>query len=168
MEEILLRSKEIFTNKLKDYGPSWTIMRLPSITDQIWIKAKRIRSIQENKLQEIDETIEETLYGVLNYTLIALIQLKLLENPSQDIVVLFDQEVNTNIELQKKKDKDYGKAWVDMRMESIVDIILMKLIRVKQIEDNNGVTTISEPVEGSYRDIFNYTIFCLLKIKGEA
>lgn len=167
MDKILGTSREIFIKKLKDYGPSWSIMRLPSITDQIWIKAKRIRSIQDKKLQEIDESIEETFYGVLNYSIIALLQLRLLEKPESDIEALFDQEVCINIELQKKKDHDYGQAWVDMRIESILDIILMKLIRIKQIEDNKGQTLISEPVEGSYRDIYNYTIFCLLKLNGK-
>ncbi|GEO05092.1 hypothetical protein AAE02nite_27560 [Adhaeribacter aerolatus] len=144
-------------------------MRLPSITDQIFIKAQRIRSIQEKGVQKVDEDITSEFVGIVNYCVIALMQLKLqgreeLEIPASEVENMYDREIAENIELLLNKNHDYGEAWRDMRISSITDIILMKLYRTKQIEDNQGQTLISEGVEANYRDMINYAVFVLIKL----
>ncbi len=161
--------RKLFINKAKDYGTSWRILRLPSITDQIWIKAKRIRSIQEKGSQQVDDPIRDEFIGIINYSIIALIQLSLSDDKNislniTDVSQRYDSSVHYTMELHHRKNSDYGEAWRDMRISSIVDIILQKLLRVKQIEDNNGETVISENVDANYRDIMNYAIFCLIKM----
>jgi hypothetical protein len=153
-----------------DYGTAWRILRLPSITDQIFIKAQRIRSIQEKGTQLVDEDISSEFIGIINYCVIALIQMELSDNdpselPVERVMKAYDEKVQYTIELFQKKNHDYGEAWRDMRISSITDIVLMKLFRVKQIEDNLGKTVASEGVDANYQDMINYSVFCLIKME---
>lgn len=166
---VILACKEIFIKKTVDYGTAWRVLRLPSVTDQIFIKAQRIRSIQEKGTQKVDEDITSEFVGIVNYCVIALIQIKLLSDHNLDVAAaeveaLYDREIAENIKLLENKNHDYGEAWRDMRISSITDIILMKLYRTKQIEDNQGHTLISEGVEANYRDMINYAVFVLIKL----
>ncbi len=166
-EHILGRCIEIFSTKTRDYGTAWRILRLPSITDQIFIKAHRIRAIQEAGHQQVADSVESEFYGIINYCLMALIQIQLkaetrLDLPQEQAVALFKEQSQRCVELLHKKNHDYGEAWRDMRVSSITDIILMKLLRIKQIEDNQGKTLVSEGVEGGYMDIVNYSCFALI------
>jgi hypothetical protein len=161
--------KDIFIKKTRDYGTSWRILRLPSITDQIFIKAQRIRSIQEKGTQKVEDNINSEFIGIINYCVIALIQMNLPANTSfelshEELGSLYDQQVNKTLELLLNKNHDYGEAWREMRISSMTDIILMKLLRTKQIEDNQGKTLISEGVDANYRDMINYAVFCLIKM----
>ena len=158
----------MFEKKTTDYGTAWRIMRLPSITDQILIKAQRIRSIQEKGKQLIDEGIESEFIGIINYCIIAIIQLGLPENAPVElepkwVLERYDSEAYETLQLLLKKNHDYGEAWREMRISSITDIILMKLHRVKQIEDNQGKTLVSEGLDANYRDMLNYSVFALIK-----
>ncbi len=167
--EVIKVCKDIFEKKTKDYGTSWRILRLPSITDQILIKARRIRSIQEKGTQKIDEDIQGEFVAIINYCILAIIQCKLAENKNMEIEYsklepLYDQIAEDTLNLLKNKNHDYGEAWREMRISSITDIILMKLLRTKQIEDNNGQTLISEGVEANYQDMINYSVFALIKM----
>lgn len=167
--EIIASCKEIFEKKTKDYGTAWRILRLPSITDQIYIKAQRIRSVQEKGTQKIAEDIRSEFAGIINYCLLALVQMKLppnspLEIPYKELEPLYDQSAEATLELLTNKNHDYGEAWREMRVSSMTDIILMKLLRVKQIEDHQGKTLISEGVDANYQDIINYSVFCLIKL----
>ncbi|MBC7485586.1 MAG: DUF1599 domain-containing protein [Cytophagaceae bacterium] len=153
-----------------DYGTAWRILRLPSITDQIFIKAQRIRSIQEKGKQLVEEDITSEFIGIINYCVIALIQMELTEKdpfeiPAEEVMKAYDEKVNYTIELFQRKNHDYGEAWREMRISSITDIILMKLLRVKQIEDNKGKTLASEGVDANYQDMINYAVFCLIKME---
>jgi len=166
-EVVIGKCKDIFSKKAKDYGTAWRILRLASITDQIFIKAKRIRSIQEKGTQKIEEGITSEFVGIINYCAMALIQLELqsderLELSPEETVSLYSKAVTGATELMLGKNHDYGEAWREMRVESITDIILMKLLRVKQIEDNKGKTIISEGVEANYQDMLNYAVFALI------
>ncbi len=160
----------MFDKKNKDYGTSWRILRLPSLTDQIFIKAQRIRSIQDKGLQKIEDGIEGEFIGIINYCIIALIQ-KSLESSDQmefspaEIGEHYDQQVEITLELLRNKNHDYGEAWRDMRISSMTDLILMKIFRTKQIENNQGVTLVSEGVEANYQDMLNYAVFCLIQLK---
>jgi len=162
----------LFDKKNKDYGTSWRILRLSSLTDQIFIKAQRIRSIQEKGSQKIADGIEGEFIGIINYCIIALIQ-KSLENSDQmefapeELSGFYDQQVEITLELLRNKNHDYGEAWRDMRISSMTDLILMKIFRTKQIENNDGVTLVSEGVEANYQDMLNYAVFCLITLKGE-
>lgn len=169
-QEIVGQCKDIFKKKTQDYGTAWRVLRLPSITDQIFIKAQRIRSIQEKGVQKIEENIDSEFYGIINYCLIALVQMQLKDNDPMELsyeVVgpMYDEASQKTLDLLSNKNHDYGEAWRDMRISSMTDIILMKLFRVKQIEDNAGKTIISEGVDANYQDIINYSVFCLIKIK---
>lgn len=171
-EEIVGKCKEIFKKKTKDYGTAWRVLRLPSITDQIFIKAQRIRSIQEKKTQKIAEKIDSEFYGIINYCLIALVQMQLTEKDSNELEYDFvgpkyDEAAKSTLALLSDKNHDYDEAWRDMRISSMTDIILMKLFRVKQIEDNNGKTIISEGVDANYQDIINYSVFCLIMLNEQ-
>lgn len=168
-QDIIASCKGIFEKKTKDYGTSWRILRLSSITDQIYIKAQRIRSIQEKGTQKINEDIESEFIGIINYCIIGLVQMQLTENDPMEISYdklepKYDHAVNSTLELLTNKNHDYGEAWREMRVSSMTDIILMKLFRVKQIEDNSGKTIISEGVDANYQDIINYSVFCLIKL----
>ncbi|QSE97480.1 DUF1599 domain-containing protein [Fulvivirga lutea] len=166
--QVIKECKALFEKKTKDYGTAWRILRLSSITDQIFIKAQRIRSIQEKGTQKIEEDITNEFVGIINYCIIAILQLRLegdkrTEIPYNDLEPLYDEVVNDTLDLLKNKNHDYGEAWRDMRVSSITDIILMKLYRVKQIEDNAGKTLVSEGVEANYQDMLNYSVFALIK-----
>jgi len=158
----------LFIKKTQDYGTAWRILRLPSITDQIFIKAQRIRSIQEKGTQKVADDINSEFIGIINYCIIAMIQLGLketdpLELSAEEVANLYDKYVEATLELLANKNHDYGEAWREMRVSSITDIILMKLLRVKQIEDNSGRTIVSEGVFANYQDMLNYSVFCLIK-----
>lgn len=167
---IIAACKDIFAKKTHDYGTAWRILRLPSITDQIFIKAQRIRSIQEKGSQKVGDKVEDEFYGIINYCIIALIQMKLtdqdpMEMDYKELEPLYDQASGSTLELLTRKNHDYDEAWRDMRVSSMTDIILMKLLRVKQMEDNKGKTLLSEGVDANYQDMINYSVFCLIKLK---
>ncbi len=165
--------KDIFEKKMKDYGSAWRILRTSSITDQIFIKAQRIRSIEEKGTQRVEDGIREEFAGIINYAIIACIQLELGTGVKPDLnteqaVKLFDHHVKNARSLMENKNHDYDEAWRKMRVSSMTDLILMKLLRIKQIEDNKGETLISEGIEANYCDIVNYAVFALIKIDEEA
>ncbi len=170
--QVISHCKALFDKKNKDYGTSWRILRLPSLTDQIFIKAQRIRSIQDKGQQKIVDGIEGEFIGIINYCIIALIQ-KTLEHSDQmefspeELGGIYDDQVEITLELLRNKNHDYGEAWRDMRISSMTDLILMKIFRTKQIENNLGVTLVSEGVEANYQDMLNYAVFCLIKLKEE-
>ena len=170
-KEVIKACKEVFEKKTRDYGTAWRILRLPSITDQIMIKAQRIRSIQEKGTQKVEDGIRGEFIGIVNYCIIAMIQMGMktddaLELPYEAIEPKYDIIVSETISLHEDKNHDYGEAWRDMRVSSMTDIILMKLMRVKQIEDNEGKTLISEGIEANYQDMMNYAVFCLIKLNN--
>lgn len=163
------RCRDIYEKKLHDYGTSWRILRLPSLTDQIFIKANRIRSIQEAGVHRVEENETPEFIAMVNYAVMALIQEELgqggdLELPPQQAMELYDRHIAAATSLMLDKNHDYGEAWRQMRVSSMVDLILMKILRIKQIEDNEGKTIISEGVAGGYMDIINYSLFCLIRI----
>ena len=164
--------RDLFVKKNKDYGTSWRILRLPSITDQIFIKAQRIRTIQDKGSQKVEDGITEEFVGIINYSVMALIQNSLqganAELELEELTILYDTQVREVKELLFNKNHDYGEAWRNMRVSSMTDIILMKLLRIKQIEDNQGVTLVSEGVKSGYQDMINYAVFCLIKSNGLA
>ncbi len=169
-QAIITKCRSLFHKKTQDYGTAWRILRLPSITDQIFIKAQRIRSIQEKGKQMVEEDITSEFIGIINYCVIALIQMELTEEdpfevPAAQVMKAYDEKVNYTIDLFQRKNHDYGEAWREMRVSSITDIILMKLLRVKQIEDNKGKTLASEGVDANYQDMINYSVFCLIKME---
>ncbi len=168
-KEVIASCKGLFARKTHDYGTAWRVLRIPSITDQIYIKAQRIRSIQEMGVQRVDDPIKDEFVGIINYCIIALIQLRLDGSPQMEMSFaelepLYDEAANETFELLQNKNHDYAEAWRDMRVGSMTDIILMKLLRVKQIEDNQGKTLASEGVKANYQDMINYSVFCLIKM----
>jgi hypothetical protein len=168
-KQVIRECKEIFINKTLDYGTAWRILRLPSITDQIYIKAQRIRSIQDKGVQQVDESISSEFVGIINYCVIALMQMEFKDNeeleiPAEKVSILYEKHISETLALLMKKNHDYGEAWREMRVGSMTDIILMKLLRVKQIEDNQGKTRISEGVDANYQDMINYSVFALIKL----
>ncbi|MFY0689663.1 MAG: DUF1599 domain-containing protein [Cyclobacteriaceae bacterium] len=172
-QEVISECKDLFGKKTRDYGTAWRILRVPSITDQIFIKAQRIRSIQEKGTQKIADNIRDEFIGIINYCLIAMMQLDLPADEELEIHwdVLepkYDGVVKETFDLQQDKNHDYGEAWRDMRIPSITDIILMKLYRVKQIEDNEGETIVSEGIRANYQDMINYAVFCMIKMNETA
>jgi len=155
--------------KTIDYGTAWRILRTSSITDQIFIKASRIRSIEEKGISRIDEPVQDEYIGIVNYCVMALVQLEMNSEDDLDLEVseaegLYDKWIEVSKELMEDKNHDYGEAWRDMRVSSMTDLILMKLLRVKQIEENEGQTIISEGLDANYLDIINYAIFALIKL----
>jgi hypothetical protein len=168
-DQAIAECKYIFTAKMQDYGSAWRILRLSSITDQMFIKAQRIRSIEDKGVQRVEEGIPSEYRGIINYAVIALIQHEkgISEKPdlnTEDAVSLFDHHITRAKALMEDKNHDYGEAWRKMRVSSITDLILMKLLRVKQIEDNQGATLISEGIDANYYDIINYAVFALIKL----
>ena len=164
---VITNCREIFTAKTKDYGTAWRILRPTSLTDQLFIKANRIKTIQETGVNQVGESIEGEFKAIVNYCVIALIQIKEtdlveLELNLNQATLLYDRYMNSAIELMKKKNHDYGEAWRDMRVSSLTDLILMKILRIKQIEDNNGQTSISEGIDANYYDMLNYAVFALI------
>ncbi len=166
----MVKCKDIFIKKMKDYGCAWRILRLSSLTDQIFIKAQRIRSIEMNEgRQKVGEDIRNEFIGIVNYSIIALIQLEkgIAEQPDMDteeVDVMYNNLAQEANDLMQAKNHDYGEAWRDMRVSSLTDLILQKLLRVKQIENNNGKTLISEGIDANYFDMINYAIFALIKL----
>lgn len=161
--------KDIFLKKMKDYGTAWRNLRPTSLTDQIFIKAQRIKSIEEKGTQKIVDDIKGEYIGIINYCLIALIQLEMgndtrMELPYEEVESLYLKNIDITKQLMLDKNHDYGEAWRDMRVSSLTDLILMKIFRVKQIEDNKGKTLISEGVDANYMDMINYSVFALIKL----
>ena len=161
----------LFTKKAVDYGTAWRILRAPSLTDQIYIKAQRIRSIQEKGVSKVDEGIIPEFIGIINYSVMALIQLEIgVADSSEEMLSseeaskLYLTYIHNAKALMLNKNHDYGEAWRNMRVESLTDIILMKLLRIKQIEDNAGLTIVSEGLDANYYDIINYAVFALIKL----
>ena len=168
-KQVIALCKDVFEKKTKDYGTAWRILRLPSITDQLFIKAQRIRSIQEKGVQKVADDIKNEFIGIINYSVIAIIQESLTEEdpteiPYSELEPKYDATVAETLALLMDKNHDYGEAWRDMRVSSMTDLILMKLYRVKQIEDNEGKTIISEPIKANYQDMINYAVFCMIKL----
>ncbi len=168
-EAVIKVCKDLFLKKTKDYGTAWRILRLPSITDQIFIKAQRIRTLEDKQVSKVGEGIIPEYIGIINYCIIAMIQGELapdapLELSAEEIEPLFDQKVRETMDLMAAKNHDYGEAWRDMRISSLTDLILQKLYRVKQIEDNKGQTVASEGVVANYQDMLNYAVFALIKL----
>jgi hypothetical protein len=161
--------RDIFSKKTKDYGTAWRILRASSLTDQIFIKAQRIRTIQETGENRVGESVEDEFRAIVNYCIMALIQIREteltdLELESEQAVALYEKYAKEAFDLMQKKNHDYGEAWRDMRVSSLTDLILMKILRVKQIEDNNGKTLISEGIDANYFDMLNYSVFALIHL----
>lgn len=173
-DEVLQLCSDVFLSKMKDYGTAWRILRTSSLTDQIYIKAQRIRSIQEKGISRVDEGIKPEFIGIINYAIMALIQLEKgvanSENsnmPAETVAELYRHHFLASKALMEDKNHDYDEAWRNMRVSSLTDIILMKILRVKQIEDNQGKTTVSEGLEANYADMVNYGVFALIKMAEE-
>ena len=163
---------KVFTAKMKDYGSAWRILRSPSLTDQIYIKAQRIRSLQDKGTQKIDEGIKPEFIGIVNYCVMAIVQLELGHSdkpdlPDEKVIEYYDKYYKKAFDLMQDKNHDYGEAWRKMRISSLTDIILMKLLRIKQIENNEGKTFISEGIDANLYDIINYAVFALIKLELE-
>lgn len=168
-DAIIETCKSLFAKKMSDYGSAWRILRLPSLTDQIFIKAQRIRSLQQNAIRKVDEGEASEFIGIINYSIMALIQLDkgVVEQPDLSVdeaIKLYSEKVAITKKLMEDKNHDYGEAWRDMRVSSLTDLILQKLLRVKQIEDNNGKTLVSEGIDANYQDMINYAVFALIHL----
>lgn len=166
---IVDQCRGLFEKKMSDYGSAWRILRLPSLTDQVFIKAQRIRMMQENDVRKVDEDEIPEFIGIINYAIMALIQLEngVVEQPdltTNQALKLYDKHIAETKALMENKNHDYGEAWRDMRVSSLTDLIIQKLLRVKQIEDNKGKTLVSEGINANYQDIINYAIFALIHI----
>lgn len=171
-DAILQECRQLFAAKARDYGTAWRVLRPASLTDQLFIKARRIRSIEEKGEQKVADSIEGDYIGLINYSIMSLIQLELpsdapLELPQEEALSLYDRHAGHTRELLAAKNHDYGEAWRDMRISSMTDLILMKLLRIKQIEDNQGLAFVSEGLPANYQDIINYAIFALIKLKEQ-
>lgn len=169
-DEVIQICRDLFIKKMKDYGSAWRILRLPSLTDQIFIKAQRIRSLQEKVSRKIDEDETSEFIGIINYSIMALIQLDkgVAEQPDMSVeqaTTLYDAQVGTTKALMEDKNHDYGEAWRDLRISSLTDLILQKLLRVKQIENNKGKTLVSEGIDANYQDMINYAVFAMILLK---
>ena len=168
-DAVIAVCRSLFLKKTKDYGTAWRILRPSSITDQIFIKAQRIRTLEEKKVSKVGEGIIPEYIGIINYCVIAMMQLELTENdplevPFAEVQSIFDGKVQETKDLMFAKNHDYGEAWRDMRISSLTDLILQKVFRVKQIEDNEGQTQVSEGVNANYQDMLNYSVFALIKL----
>ena len=168
-EVVVKECRSLFVKKMNDYGSAWRILRLPSLTDQIFIKAQRIRQLQENSVRKVDEGERPEFIGIINYSIMALIQLELgvVDNPDLNIeeaTEMFDKHIGITKALMEDKNHDYGEAWRDMRISSLTDLILQKLLRVKQIEDNEGKTLVSEGIDANYQDMINYAVFAMIHL----
>jgi len=166
-DAIISICRELYSKKMKDYGCAWRILRLPSLTDQIFIKAQRIRSLQENEVRKVDEDEASEFIGIINYCIMALIQIDkgIADQPDlnfEEGIRLYDEKVALTKALMENKNHDYGEAWREMRVSSLTDLILQKLLRVKQIEDNKGKTLVSEGIDANYQDMINYSVFAMI------
>jgi hypothetical protein len=171
-DKVISICRDIFSRKMNDYGTAWRILRPVSVTDQIYIKAQRIRSIEEKGVTKVDEGIRPEFIGIINYSIMGLIQLELGTSDSEmsanETLALYDRYFTQAKTLMLAKNHDYGEAWRNMRISSYTDLILMKLKRTKQIEDNLGKTDISEGIDANYLDMINYAVFAMIKIEFEA
>jgi len=168
-DDVISQCRELFINKMTDYGSAWRILRLPSLTDQIFIKAQRIRGLQENEVRKVDEGESSEFLGIINYSTMALIQLELGIADQPDLSVeqatkLYDSKIALTKQLMMDKNHDYGEAWREMRVSSLTDLILQKLLRVKQIENNSGKTIVSEGIDANYQDMINYAVFAMIHL----
>lgn len=166
-DKVIAICRKLYRDKTHDYGPAWRILRLPSLTDQIFIKAQRIRSLQENAVRKVDEDESSEFIGIINYAIMALIQLDLGVADQPDLSLdeatqRYDEKVHATKTLMEAKNHDYGEAWREMRVSSLTDLILQKILRVKQIEDNKGKTLVSEGIGANYQDMLNYAVFALI------
>jgi len=171
-DEVIHTCRDLFIKKSKDYGTAWRILRLPSLTDQIFIKAQRIRSLQGLTSKRVDEDERSEFIGIVNYAIMALIQLEqgVVEQPdikAAEALELYDRQVAQTKALMEDKNHDYGEAWKDLRVSSLTDLILQKLLRVKQIENNQGKTIVSEGIAANYQDIINYAVFALIHLEQQ-
>src|SRR5690554_5162248 len=169
-DEVISICRTLFINKMSDYGSAWRILRLPSLTDQIFIKAQRIRTLQETGKRKIDEDEQGEFIGIINYCVMGLIQLEkgIADQPdlsTEEALELYDEKIALTKKLMLNKNHDYGEAWREMRVSSLTDLILQKLLRVKQIENNAGKTIVSEGVDANYRDMINYAVFALILLQ---
>ncbi len=167
--EVIAQCRDLFSKKLQDYGAAWRVLRPSSITDQIYIKVNRIRTLQMTDVKMIDEREEDEFVAIVNYSIIGLIQLEKsfsenLDENKDEIMKLYDFYAKKAQELMEKKNHDYGEAWREMRISSITDLIYQKVLRTKQIEDNQGKTIVSEGLDANYYDMLNYAVFCLIKM----
>jgi len=170
-DTVISRCRNLFLKKMKDYGCAWRILRLPSLTDQIFIKAQRIRGLQQNKTQRVGEGAVSEFIGIINYCIMALVQIErgIAEQPDlndEETLLDYDTKIAQAKQLMLDKNHDYGEAWRDMRVSSLTDLILQKLLRVKQIEDNSGQTLVSEGIDANYQDIINYAIFAMIHLNN--
>ena len=170
--EVVGHCRDLFVKKTADYGTAWRILRPSSITDQLYIKALRIRSIEEKGSQQVADSVESEFVGLINYSVLAMIQISLptdapLELEAKAVAQLYDEQVAEKVRLLAAKNHDYGEAWRLMRISSMTDLILQKLLRIKQIEDNSGQTLVSEGLEANYRDIINYAAFALIRLSEQ-
>ena len=168
-DTVIEECRSLFIKKMSDYGSAWRILRLPSLTDQIFIKAQRIRQLQENEVRKVDEGEKSEFIGIINYSIMALIQLEkgIADQPdlsTEDATILYDKHSVFTKDLMMNKNHDYGEAWRDMRVSSLTDLILQKLLRVKQIEDNKGKTIVSEGIDANYQDMINYAVFAMIHL----
>jgi hypothetical protein len=171
-DDIISSCRDLFNSKMIDYGSAWRILRLPSLTDQIFIKAQRIRGLQQNDVRKVDEDEVSEFMGIINYCIMALIQLDkgVVEQPDlsvEEASKLYNEKVAVAQQLMQDKNHDYGEAWRDMRVSSLTDLILQKLLRVKQIEDNAGKTIVSEGIDANYQDMINYAVFALIHLNDK-
>ncbi len=171
-DDVIAQCRSLFINKMKDYGSAWRILRLPSLTDQIFIKAQRIRGLQQNAERKVDEGEMSEFIGIINYCTMALVQLDkgVVEQPDlslDEAVALYDDKIAITKQLMMDKNHDYGEAWRDMRVSSLTDLILQKLLRVKQIEDNSGKTIVSEGIDANYQDMINYAVFAMIHLNDQ-
>ncbi|EAR00036.1 DUF1599 domain-containing protein [Maribacter sp. HTCC2170] len=171
-DAVIKTCRDLFQKKMKDYGSAWRILRLPSLTDQIFIKAQRIRGLQQNEVRKVDEDERSEFIGIINYSIMALIQLEkgVVEQPdlsTKESLDLFNKHISMTKSLMEDKNHDYGEAWRDMRVSSLTDLILQKLLRVKQIEDNKGKTLVSEGIDANYQDMVNYAVFAMIHLNEE-
>lgn len=168
-DAVIATCKNLFVKKMSDYGCAWRILRLPSLTDQIFIKAQRIRGLQQNAIRKVDEGEASEFIGIINYSIMALIQLEkgVVEQPdlsTSEATELYQKQVAITKNLMEAKNHDYGEAWRDMRVSSLTDLILQKLLRVKSIENNQGNTQVSEGVDANYQDMINYAVFAMIHL----
>ena len=171
-DQAIQKCVDLFKKKTQDYGTAWRILRPSSLTDQIFIKAQRIRTIEEKGESKVGEGIEDEFVGIINYSLMALIQLELpsdapLELQAENAIALYTEQAQITKELMMNKNHDYGEAWRDLRVSSFTDLILMKILRIKQIEDNAGKTLVSEGIDSGFRDMINYAVFALIQMSEQ-
>lgn len=170
-DQVISVCRDVFLKKMEDYGTAWRILRPVSLTDQIYIKARRIRSIEEKGMSRVKEGIRPEFIGMINYAIMGLIQLELQPSENElgkeETISLYDEKFQQAKKLMMDKNHDYGEAWRNMRISSYTDLILMKLKRTKQIEDNKGKTIVSEGIDANYLDIINYSVFAMIKIDFE-